>query len=50
MRTVITFPDELWEEAKNRAVKERVSLAEIVRRALAEYLSKKESKKKGEKT
>jgi len=47
MRTVIAIPDGLWEKAKQKALKERVSLAEIVRRALREYLAREKSKKKG---
>ncbi len=47
MRTVVTIPDDIWEKAKTEAVKQRVSLAEIVRRALAEYFARVESKKKG---
>ncbi len=43
MRTVVTIPDDLWERAKNKAIVERASLAEIVRRALKEYLGKKKT-------
>ncbi len=49
IKTNIIFPMEMWEEAKIQAAKERISLGEIVRRALANYLAKKESKKKGDK-
>jgi len=38
IRTNVQFPESLWERAKTRAVKDRVSLAEIIRRALKEYL------------
>jgi hypothetical protein len=48
MRTVIMIPDDLWEKAKRKAVDERVSLAEIVRRALAKYLVKEKAKRKGD--
>jgi len=41
------LPESLWEKAKIQATMERVSFTEIVRRALTEYLAKKESKKKG---
>ena len=47
MRTIVNIPDDLWEKAKNKAVDERVSLAEIVRRALTKYLAKGKPKKKG---
>jgi hypothetical protein len=48
MRTVFIIPDELWEKAKTRALRDRVSLAEIIRRALKEYL-RKEASPKGKK-
>jgi len=47
MRTNIILPESLWEKAKIRATMERVSFTEIVRRALSEYLDKKEPKRKG---
>lgn len=47
MRTVIIIPDDLWEKAKTKAMNERVSLAEIIRRALQEYLREGKPKKKG---
>ena len=49
IKTNIIFPMDMWEEAKILAAKERISLGEIVRRALAEYLAKKEPKGKGKK-
>ena len=45
--TSMIVPKELWEQAKIRAAMERISLGELFRRALKEYLAKKESKKKG---
>ena len=47
IRTNVILPESLWEKAKIQATMERVSSTEIVRRALAEYLAKKEFKKKG---
>jgi hypothetical protein len=47
MRTNVILPESLWEKAKIRATMDRVSFTEIVRRALAEYLAKKEPRKKG---
>ncbi len=47
IRTNVILPESMWEQAKIRATMERVSFTEIVRRALKEYLAKKESKKKG---
>jgi hypothetical protein len=49
LRTIISLPDDLWKKAKIRAVEERVSLAEVVRRALEAYLNLKMSIK-GKKT
>ena len=49
IRTVIIFPVELWEQGKNQAMKERISLGELIRRSLKEYLAKKEPKRKGKK-
>jgi predicted DNA binding CopG/RHH family protein len=47
MRTNIILPEKLWEKAKIRATMEKVPFTEIVRRALKEYLEKKEPKRKG---
>jgi|APFre7841882590_1041340.scaffolds.fasta_scaffold73949_2 hypothetical protein len=47
IKTNVLLPESMWEQAKIRATMERVSFTEIVRRALGEYLAKKESKKKG---
>ncbi len=47
IKTNVLLPEDLWEKAKIKATMERVSFTEIVRRALSEYLAKKESKKKG---
>ncbi len=46
VRTVIIFPVELWEQGKSQAMKARISLGELVRKSLRQYL-KKNSKKKG---
>jgi hypothetical protein len=46
IRTNVILPESLWEKAKIQATMERVSFTEIVRRALAQYLAKKESRKK----
>ena len=42
IRTNVILPESLWEKAKIQATMERVSFTEIVRRALAQYLAKKE--------
>ncbi len=49
IRTNVYLPAKLWEAAKIRAMKDRVSFTEIVRKALALYLAepKKLAKKKG---
>ena len=44
MITTIDIKDEFWEKAKVIAVKKRVSLKEIINRALEEYLKKVETK------
>ena len=49
MRTNVILPESLWEKAKIQATMERVSFTEIVRRALKEYLEKKEPQRKNEK-
>jgi len=46
IRTNVIFTGKPLEKAKIQATMERVSFTEIVRRALMEYLAKKESKKK----
>jgi hypothetical protein len=43
MRTNIILPESMWEKAKIQATMERVSFTEIVRRALREYLAKKQT-------
>jgi len=37
-RVNINLPEELFEQLRERAFKDRVSITEIVRRALKEYL------------
>ena len=52
MITTIDIEDGLWERAKFVAIKERISLKEVVNKALKEYLGKamaKESPKGGKK-
>jgi metal-responsive CopG/Arc/MetJ family transcriptional regulator len=46
IQTNVILPEDLWEQAKIRATMERVSFTEIVRRALKDYLEKKEPKKR----
>jgi metal-responsive CopG/Arc/MetJ family transcriptional regulator len=46
IRTNIILPESMWVKLKIRAVAERASFTEIVRRALREYLEKKETKKR----
>jgi hypothetical protein len=46
IQTNINLTEDLWEQAKIRATMERISLSELTRRALKEYLTKKEPKKK----
>ena len=41
--TSIVFPKELWEKMKRRAFNERVSLGELVRQAVTEFLAKKQT-------
>ena len=45
IRTNIILPESMLVKLKIRAVAERVPFTEIVRRALREYLGKKETKK-----
>ena len=44
--TNIILTEDLWVRAKIRATVERISLSELVRRILKEYLDKKESEEK----
>lgn len=45
MRTIIDLPDPLVRELDSHAKREQVSRAEAVRRAIAEYLSKRPTPK-----
>ena len=45
--TSMIIPRKLWEQAKILAVKEGTSLGKLLRKAIAEYIQKKESNKKG---
>jgi len=47
LKTNIILTVNLWEKAKIRAAKERISLSELVRRALKEYLGKKKPSERG---
>lgn len=38
VRSQVLLPEDLWEEAKTRAVKDRDSFSGIVRKALEKYL------------
>ncbi len=49
IKTSFLLPEELWRQAKIRAVNEGVSLGELIRKILADYLEKEESKGKGKK-
>lgn len=40
--TNITLPKDVWEEAKFRGVRDRMSLSEVSRKALIEYLVKQD--------
>jgi hypothetical protein len=40
MKTSLAIPYALWQETKIRAVREGMDLADIVAKALAEYLAK----------
>lgn len=44
MKTIV-MPDDLWVKLRERALKERTSASEIIRRLVSEYLKK--VKKKG---
>ena len=46
VQTNIILTEELWMRAKIRATVDRMSLSELVRRILREYLDKKELKEK----
>ena len=42
MATNILLPEDLWHEAKVQALGARISLSELMRRALRDYLEKKD--------
>lgn len=42
MATNILLPEDLWHEAKVQAVGARISLSELIRRALRDYLEKQD--------
>ncbi len=51
MKTMIYLEEEIHNQLRHLAVDERVSMSELIRRAVDEYLSKRGvSKKKGGKT
>ena len=45
--TSIAFSQGLWEEMRLRAFEDKISLGELVRRAVVKYLAKGKPKKKG---
>jgi hypothetical protein len=45
-KTSLMLPKDVLKQAKIRAIEEGISFGELIRRALNEYLSKKEFKKK----
>lgn len=47
--TSVVFPENLWEKMKFRAFQEKISLGELVRKAVSEYLKEKPKKKGGRK-
>ena len=42
MATNILLPEDLWQEAKFQALGARISLSELMRRALRDYLKKQD--------
>ena len=40
-----TVPDELWKEARKRAIDEGISTRELILKAIEQYLSKPQSNK-----
>jgi predicted HicB family RNase H-like nuclease len=45
IKTSFILPRDLWKNAKIRAAEQGISLGELVRKAIEDYLSKTESKK-----
>ncbi len=45
IKTSFILPKDLWKSAKVRAAEEGISLGELVRKAIEDILTKKESKK-----
>jgi predicted HicB family RNase H-like nuclease len=40
IRATVRLPESLWKQVQHKAIDEHVSLQELFRRALAEYVSK----------
>lgn len=49
VKTSLRIPDQLWEEAKVRAARERKALADVVNEALEAYLKRRPEKRSGKK-
>jgi plasmid stability protein len=49
IKTSFMLPDDIWKQAKVRAAQEGISLGELIRKVLRDYLEKGESKVKGKK-
>lgn len=44
IKTSFMLPEEIWKQAKIRAAQEGISLGELIRRLLSDYLQKAENK------
>jgi len=44
IKTSFMLPEEIWKQAKVRAAQEGISLGELIRKLLADYLQKVETK------
>lgn len=47
IRTTVRLPEDIFKEARKKAIDERVAFADIVNQALHSYLGKPRIKKKG---
>jgi len=45
IKTSFMLPEDIWKEAKVRAAQEGISLGELIRKLLKDYLQKGEAKK-----
>lgn len=43
LKTSLMLPENIWKEAKIRAAQEGISFGELIRKALKEYLAKKQT-------